>query len=83
MVSGAQANSGARYAVAVSGVAGPDGGSAEKPVGTVWVAWAEGSKVFTQRCLFAGDREQVRRQTVYTALEGLLRLLAKENPIVG
>ncbi|WP_286974564.1 CinA family protein [Pseudomonas sp.] len=83
MVRGAQANSGARYAVAVSGVAGPDGGSTDKPVGTVWVAWAEGSKVFTHRCLFAGDREQVRRQTVFTALEGLLRLLAKENPIVG
>ncbi|MBS7663431.1 CinA family protein [Pseudomonas lalucatii] len=83
MVRGAQAASGARYAVAVSGVAGPDGGSREKPVGTVWLAWGDGGQLFSQRRQFAGDRAEVRRQTVKAALEGLLDLLAKENPGAG
>jgi nicotinamide-nucleotide amidase len=83
MVRGAQQHSGARYGVAVSGVAGPDGGSADKPVGTVWLAWGDGLQLFSQRRQFAGDRQAVRRQTVEAALEGLLRLLAKENPNAG
>ena len=83
MVRGAQQHSGARYAVAVSGVAGPDGGSAEKPVGTVWLAWGDGPHLFSQRRQFSGDRQAVRRQTVEAALEGLLRLLAEENPNAG
>jgi nicotinamide-nucleotide amidase len=83
MVRGAQQHSGARYGVAVSGVAGPDGGSADKPVGTVWLAWGDGLQLFSQRRHFAGDRQAVRRQTVEAALEGLLRLLAKENPNAG
>ncbi|MGG5288483.1 CinA family protein [Pseudomonas shirazensis] len=74
MVRGAQAGSGARFAVAVSGVAGPGGGSAEKPVGTVWLAWADGDRVSSVRKQFAGDREAVRRQTVIAALDGLLQL---------
>ncbi|MGF0336778.1 CinA family protein [Ectopseudomonas toyotomiensis] len=83
MVRGAQANSGARYAVAVSGVAGPGGGSVEKPVGTVWLAWGDGERLFSVRKQFAGNRDEVRRQTVEAALAGLLRLLAEENPLVG
>ena len=83
MVRGAQAQSGARYAVAVSGVAGPDGGSAEKPVGTVWLAWGDGEQLFSQRRLFPGNRAEVRRQTVEAALAGLLRLVAQENPNAG
>ena len=83
MVRGAQANSGARYAVAVSGVAGPDGGSVEKPVGTVWLAWGDGERFFSVRKQFTGNRDQVRRQTVEAALAGLLRLLAEENPLMG
>jgi nicotinamide-nucleotide amidase len=83
MVRGAQANSGARYAVAVSGVAGPDGGSTEKPVGTVWLAWGDGAKLSSVRRQFAGDRGEVRRQTVEAALAGLLRLLAEENQKTG
>jgi nicotinamide-nucleotide amidase len=83
MVRGAQGASGARYAVAVSGVAGPDGGSPDKPVGTVWLAWGDGAQLFSQRRQFTGDRGEVRRQTVEAALEGLLRLLAKENPGAG
>ncbi|WP_439861294.1 CinA family protein [Pseudomonas sp. MBLB4136] len=83
MVRGAQSASGARYAVAVSGVAGPDGGSPDKPVGTVWLAWSDGAELFSVRRQFSGDRGEVRRQTVEAALEGLLRLLAKENPEAG
>ena len=70
-------------AVAVSGVAGPDGGSPEKPVGTVWLAWGDGEQLFSERCLFPGDRTEVRRQTVEAALAGLLRLIAQENPNAG
>lgn len=76
MVRGAQAASGARFAVAVSGVAGPDGGSPAKPVGTVWLAWADGSRVCSERRHFDGDREAVRRQTVAASLRGLLALAA-------
>lgn len=83
MVRGAQAGSGARFAVAVSGVAGPGGGSAEKPVGTVWLAWADGEQVHAQRCQFPGNRDQVRHATVQVALEGLIRLAAGENPQRG
>ncbi|WP_028240546.1 CinA family protein [Stutzerimonas azotifigens] len=83
MVAGARRHSGARFAVAVSGVAGPGGGSAEKPVGTVWLAWADGDRPFAQRCLFDGDRQAVRRQTAERALAGLIRLTAGENPVEG
>ena len=78
MVTGAPAQSGARFAVAVSGVAGPGGGSEEKPVGTVWLAWGDGSEVTSERRYFAGDRDEVRRQTVIAALEGLIRRTVRE-----
>lgn len=72
MVAGALATTGANIAVAVSGVAGPGGGSEEKPVGTVWFAW--GSAVKTTEAVvqhFSGDRDQVRRQAVLFALQGV------------
>ncbi|MCB1921868.1 MAG: nicotinamide-nucleotide amidase [Candidatus Competibacteraceae bacterium] len=63
----------ADVAVAVSGIAGPDGGSPQKPVGTVYLAWAlRSGSIQTQVCHFAGDREAVRRQTVAMALQGVL-----------
>ncbi|HVI59266.1 MAG TPA: CinA family protein [Luteimonas sp.] len=75
MVSGALVNSGASVAVAVTGIAGPGGGSADKPVGTVWIGWKRrGGYARAEGFHFDGDREQVRRQTVATALEGLGRL---------
>ncbi|MEX6501112.1 CinA family protein [Pseudomonas zhanjiangensis] len=83
MVRGAQVHSGARFAVAVSGVAGPDGGSPDKPVGTVWLAWGAHDRLVSERRQFSGDRGEVRRQTVEAALEGLLRLVAEENPDAG
>ena len=77
MVRGALRNSRADVAVAVTGIAGPDGGTAEKPVGTVWIAWAwrQGTdpRVVAWRYLFEGDRDAVRRQTAETALKGLIQ----------
>lgn len=79
MARGALGRSGADISVAVSGIAGPDGGSAEKPVGTVWFAWAwwDGASVQsrTHQALLAGDRESVRRESVAAALKGVLALL--------
>jgi nicotinamide-nucleotide amidase len=83
MVRGAQARSEARFAVAVSGVAGPGGGSVAKPVGTVWLAWADGEQLYCQCRLFSGDRQSVREQTVMAALQGLIRLTAGEKPQEG
>ncbi|QSP96521.1 nicotinamide-nucleotide amidase [Marinobacter salinisoli] len=70
MVAGALAKSGASVAVAISGVAGPGGGSPDKPVGTVWFAWGSNAES-TQTALkqFSGDRDQVRRQAVVYGLQ--------------
>ena len=75
MATGALAHSPAQLAVAVSGVAGPTGGSAEKPVGTVWFGWATPQGVFTEHQRFDGDRAAVRQATVRHALAGLLQRL--------
>jgi nicotinamide-nucleotide amidase len=72
MAEGARAQLGAELAVAVSGIAGPDGGSPDKPVGTVWFAWAAERDTWAERCVFPGDREAVRRQTVALALQRLI-----------
>ena len=76
MVAGALVNSRAQVALAVSGVAGPSGGTPSKPVGTVCLAWGfrdSAPLAITQH--FAGDREAVRRLSVVRALEGLLELI--------
>ncbi|SER33875.1 nicotinamide-nucleotide amidase [Pseudomonas sp. NFACC02] len=83
MALGAQRHSAAQFSVAVSGVAGPDGGSAEKPVGTVWICWGAAQQLIAQRFQFPGDRDAVRRQTVKAALEGLIRLTRGEIPNQG
>ncbi|MCP5407830.1 MAG: nicotinamide-nucleotide amidase [Chromatiaceae bacterium] len=76
MVRGVIANSDADLALAVSGIAGPGGGTPEKPVGTVWFAWGRsGSAVVTRMLRFSGDRERVRRQAVLAALRGALDLI--------
>ena len=75
MVRGALSQSAADYAVAVTGIAGPEGGSADKPVGTVWLAWAGPEEVTSQLANFSGDREQVRLATVQAALDGLLAIM--------
>ncbi|MGY1409892.1 MULTISPECIES: CinA family protein [unclassified Luteimonas] len=72
MVSGALVHSGASVGVAVTGIAGPGGGSADKPVGTVWIAWKRrGGYARAELFQFDGDRESVRRQTVAAALRGI------------
>lgn len=76
MVAGAVRATGVDVAVAISGVAGPGGGSAEKPVGTVWFAWGTGpdnTQSSVQR--FDGDRDQVRRQSVLYVLQGVTEFL--------
>lgn len=79
MARGALSRSGAELAVAVTGIAGPDGGSADKPVGTVWFAWARRGHDPISRCQrFDGDRDAVRRQSVVAALSGLLELLDRD-----
>lgn len=73
MVSGALVHSGASLAVAVTGIAGPSGGTPDKPVGTVWIAWKRrGGYPMAEIFHFQGDREAVRRQTVSAALNGLM-----------
>ena len=75
MADGVLSLSGADIAVAVSGIAGPDGGTEEKPVGTVWIAWATRHKdkaaIDAEKRLLKGDRASVRTQTVVIALQGL------------
>ena len=76
MVCGALERLHAGVAVAVTGIAGPAGGTAEKPVGTVWIGWQRrGSEARARRFLFAGDRDAVLRQTVAAALVGVLDML--------
>ena len=76
MVSGALARFGATVAVAVTGIAGPSGGTPDKPVGTVWIGWKRrGGYARSELFHFKGDREAVRRQTVAAALEGVRRVL--------
>ena len=75
MARGALERSKATVAVSITGVAGPAGGTPEKPVGTVCFAWARGSAVRSETRRFAGDRESIRRQSVILALEGVMRSL--------
>lgn len=76
MVAGAIRNSNARTALAITGIAGPDGGSEEKPAGTVWIAWQiENNVPVCRQFLFKGDRQHVRSQACREALQGLIRLL--------
>lgn len=71
MADGVRRRTGCDAAVAVTGVAGPAGGTAAKPVGLVCFAWAAGGKTSSAAQLFAGDREAIRRQAVAVALDGL------------
>ena len=76
MVGGALDRFGASVAVAVTGIAGPTGGTADKPVGTVWIGWKlRGHPAQAELFRFDGDREAVRRQAVAAALHGVVRIL--------
>lgn len=76
MAEGALAHSHAQISLAVSGIAGPGGGTLEKPVGLVWFAWSRAAQPsITASEHFIGDRETIRRQTVARALRGVLEIL--------
>ena len=81
MVLGAQLSSGVTAAISITGIAGPSGGTAEKPVGTVCFGWAiervdASNHITTKTAHFVGDRQSVRQQAVVFALRGLLRSIA-------
>ena len=75
MASGALHHSEADYSIAVTGIAGPGGGSDDKPVGTVWIAVASAEQMVARRYQFAGDRQAVRTATMHSAFELLLDLV--------
>lgn len=76
MAQGALQHSWADISLAISGIAGPTGSTAEKPAGLVWFAWAtKTGAIESEKHLFPGDRREVRRQAVETALKGVLSLL--------
>jgi nicotinamide-nucleotide amidase len=75
MAEGALQYSRAQLAVAVSGIAGPSGGTPEKPVGMVWFAWASGDTVSTACHRLSGDRDGIRAKSVQIALQGTVNLL--------
>lgn len=76
MVEGALHHSNAQIALAVSGIAGPGGGTADKPVGTVWFAWGiKQDETRAQRFVLGGNRVEVRAQAVHIALQGIADLL--------
>ncbi len=82
MADGAIARSHADVAMAITGIAGPDGGSASKPVGTVWLAWRQrhGNGGAQTHC-FSGDRETVRHCVVTAALERLIALAGADTDL--
>jgi nicotinamide-nucleotide amidase len=78
MACGAIAALGVDYAIATSGIAGPDGGSDEKPVGTVWIAVADKNKVFAKQFLFGKNRERTIQAATLTGLNLLRRFMLNE-----
>jgi nicotinamide-nucleotide amidase len=80
MAIGAIQHAQADYAIAVSGIAGPQGGTPEKPVGTVWIAWKSPQQpVRSQKFVFSGDRNSVRNQAVKNALSVLIEVIQKNT----
>src|SRR5262249_3373776 len=79
MAGGAGSRSRAQVAVSVTGVAGPAGGTPDKPVGMVCLAWASGGTVRSETRKFSGDRESVRRQSVFASLRGVLEQVRNRN----
>ncbi len=81
MVAGAAVAADADYAVAISGIAGPGGGTEDKPVGTVWFAWHSPAGVKAKKYLLAGDRAAVRKQAIEISLQELLHQVTGCNTV--
>jgi nicotinamide-nucleotide amidase len=81
MAQGALEAAGADYAVALSGIAGPGGGSADKPVGTVWFCWAGPEAIVSRNYLLSGTRDQVREQAITISLKELLHQITGSTTV--
>ena len=81
MAEGAALEASAEYAVAISGIAGPGGGTEEKPVGTVWFAWRSPQGTVARKYLLSGDRDSVREQAVKISLQELLHQVTGCNTV--
>ncbi|MDH5423884.1 MAG: nicotinamide-nucleotide amidohydrolase family protein [Gammaproteobacteria bacterium] len=80
MVAGLLRSNSVSIGVAISGIAGPDGGTIEKPLGTVWLAWqSKSSEVFSKCYLFEGNREDIRLQAALKAVTGMIDLLESDQ----
>lgn len=80
MAWGIRVHSGVDWTLAVTGIAGPGGGTPEKPVGTVWIAWCDPEGIVSARSFhFNGDRDSIRRKTAFEAMKGLLQLIVKHS----
>lgn len=78
MAEGALSKSHADISIAITGIAGPTGGSSEKPVGTVWIAWARRDvPTLAEVTIFPGDRQEIRLRSIASALEKLLEIIKK------
>jgi nicotinamide-nucleotide amidase len=78
MAVGSNSTFSAQVSIALSGIAGPTGGTLEKPVGTVWIGWSLPAQVSSAQFSFTGNRIEVKEQSAYQAIEGLLGLLNKD-----
>jgi len=79
MANGARAKAQADIAVAISGIAGPDGGTQDKPVGTVWIGWSLSEQLTdAERAVFVGNRQQVRNAALIAALSGTIIRVSKQ-----
>ena len=83
MAEGARQRNHAQVSVAVSGVAGPDGGTEDKPVGTVWIAWSipeqHRAQVYAERFQFSGDRNAIQQAAVFESLHGIIARLSVDR----
>ncbi len=83
MAEGIRKKSGSDLGLAVTGIAGPGGGTAEKPVGTVWIALSTAQAVKAGHFLFVGRREQIKIVSAYTALNWIRRVLLDDTFLFG
>lgn len=79
MAEGVKSLSGSDYSLSVSGIAGPSGGTAENPVGTVWFGFAFGDKAISEKAFFTGNREEIRQQAAAFAIEKIIDIINGEN----